>query len=187
MQGGGSAGAGPTKEQAAAIARRLAEVRKADEGRWEAFVERFGKKVAAAPPVRGPGGIQPKADAVEEEEAEAAPAVLRASDIPWPGGFDAGKSDAENGNVLSLAPTLAALEVKAIVRAAQRQWHPDKFAQRFGRAMEGLVGGEAEREAVLEKVKLLAQQINAIEIPAEAEAEAAGGEENVGPARPAAT
>ena len=68
-------------------------------------------------------------------------------------------------NVLSLPSDLPATEVKAAVRTAQRRWHPDKFAQRFGDAMASLVGGEAERARVLDKVKLLAQQINEIPIP----------------------
>jgi hypothetical protein len=100
----------------------------------------------------------------------------------------AGSRRDTGANVLSLPSDLAAADVKVAVRTAQRRWHPDKFAQRFGDAMASLVGGEDERVRVLEKVKLLAQKINEIPIPETDDATKIGEEsEHVGPSRPPAT
>jgi hypothetical protein len=205
MRGGGG-GAGPTKESIAATNARLRGVRKTDEARWDSFVAAFGKApvVSKRRPGAGPG--QPRtspaaAAAASTEDAANPPGPpqppLRASDIPWPGGMSAaaaaagGDDSSANGNVLSLPSDLPASDVKAAVRAAQRRWHPDKFAQRFGEAMALLVGGETEREKVLARVKLLAQQINEIEIPETAATTGAGDDdddgEHVGPSRPPAT
>ena len=171
---------GPTKENAAVSAARLDKARRGDDQRWEDFVKKFG---AAAPAKanRGPTGVAVKQQKPEPQRAPKQAAdgpPLTPDDIPWPAGLRSA-----GDNVLSLAPSLSAAEVKKLVRTAQLRWHPDKFSQRFSAAMSRLVGGEAAAAAVLEKVKDLAQQINAIDVSA---ADVAS-DEHVGPARPPAT
>ena len=43
------------------------------------------------------------------------------------------------------------------VREALRRWHPDKFEQRFGHRL-----AEAERPAILDRVKQISQSLTAM-------------------------
>lgn len=195
MRGATSAGAGPTRESAAVINARLRAFRQSDEERWEGFIEKFGRRVSKHQHGRGPQGRSNEPPAPPATNGPELQVPLRESDIPWPQGMEEGTATGAAGsrrdtgaNVLSLPSDLAAADVKVAVRTAQRRWHPDKFAQRFGDAMASLVGGEDERVRVLEKVKLLAQKINEIPIPETDDATKIGEEsEHVGPSRPPAT
>ena len=183
MRGTGGAGTGPTRESAAVINARLRTIRESDEKRWEEFIEKFGRKI----PKQGHGRQRDQSSepAAPADAVSPGPqAFLRESDIPWPQGMGAANLDV---NVLSLPTDLPAADVKVAVRTAQRRWHPDKFAQRFGHAMASLIGGEAERVRVLEKVKLIAQQINEIAIPEEVAADGRDESEHVDPSGPRAT
>jgi hypothetical protein len=185
MRGTGGAGAGPTRESAAVINARLRTLRESDEKRWEEFIEKFGRKI----PKQGPGRQKGQSSEPAAPAATVGPGPqisLRESDIPWPQGMEGAAASLEV-NVLSLPTDLPAADVKVAVRTAQRRWHPDKFAQRFGDAMASLVGGEAERVRVLEKVKLIAQHINEIPIPEEVAADGRDESEHVGPSRAPAT
>lgn len=157
------ASTGPTKESAAVMNARLQAIRQLDEKRWEDFIDKFGKKV----PKHQQNSRVPNQPSLAPATVVPRLVPLKASDIPWPQGMEAASSGSNDmgSNVLSLPLDLSAADVKAAVREAQRRWHPDKFAQRFGDAMRLLIGGETERVRVLEKVKLLAQQINEIPIP----------------------
>jgi hypothetical protein len=178
---------------------RLRAFRRSDEDRWEGFIEKFGRRIAKHQHGRQSQGAQRQSSEPTASAATEGPNLhvpLQESDIPWPQGMEegtatgaAGSSCDAGANVLSLPSDLPAADVKVAVRTAQRRWHPDKFAQRFGDAMASLVGGEDERVRVLEKVKLLAQQINEIPIPEADDATTDGGEEgeHVGPSRPPAT
>ena len=76
------------------------------------------------------------------------PNVVTVDLIPWPSG--------PPDNVLCLPRSLPPQEAMLIVREALRRFHPDKLVQKLGkRVPEG-----APYEAVMERVKDVAQQIN---------------------------
>ena len=109
----------------------------------------------------GGGGAQQRptmaADLAATREADVAawtvfikspPDVVTVDLIPWPSG--------PPDNVLCLPRSLPPQEAMLIVREALRRFHPDKLVQKLGtRVPEG-----APYEAVMERVKDVAQQIN---------------------------
>jgi len=135
--GGGSAGASadarPPLEQTAGMRRATATSLTGEEAR-AADAEAW-KAFAAAP-------------------ADGASAVGMSA-VPWPSGGDVDPL----GLKLRCEQLLSGGELKVAVRTLQRQWHPDKFAQRFAKRL-----AEGEREAILARVNVIAQCLNAVEL-----------------------
>ncbi len=120
----------------------------------------------ARPPQRGPpppsapaapARALPAAEAALRRARDAAawaafvaapPAVITTSNVPFPTG--------PHDDVLWLGEGASKQTVKEVRRDALLKWHPDKFCQRFGSRLGGA------REAVLARVKAVAQAINAI-------------------------
>jgi hypothetical protein len=78
---------------------------------------------------------------------------LQPSAIPWPAGDG-------TGNVLSIGDDVSVAERTDLKRNTIRRWHPDKFAQKFGKALGAMKGGPAARLAVVSRVKTIAQKVN---------------------------
>jgi hypothetical protein len=67
--------------------------------------------------------------------------------VPWP-----------LGEVLPGADAMTPADFKLAVRDLLRRWHPDKFSQRFGARLCA-----ADRDAVLRRVVVLAQEVNSLQ------------------------
>ena len=78
---------------------------------------------------------------------------LQPSAIPWLAGDG-------TGHVLSIGADVSAAERTDLKRSAIRRWHPDKFAQKFGKALAAMKGVPAAHLAVVSRVKAIAQQVN---------------------------
>jgi len=90
---------------------------------------------------------------------EEVPAV-RFGDVPWlPVLETAGAGGAESWRTLGVAERAPVEEKKAALRRETMRWHPDRFAQKFGRRLDG-----GDRERVLEAVVRVAQRINAFRV-----------------------
>ena len=74
--------------------------------------------------------------------------ALSAADVPWPC----------LGHPLPGVSELQPQELKVLVRALQRRWHPDKFKQKFGSFLD-----VSEKGAVLGRVVEVCQAINALQ------------------------
>jgi len=83
--------------------------------------------------------------------SDAPRAQLRSRDIPWPSG--------PPGNPLRIDPAGHPAVVRAQLRAGLLRWHPDKFEQKVALLLPEAGG---EREAVLAKVKDIAQQLTSL-------------------------
>lgn len=118
----------------------------------------------APPRPRSPKPSEMEARRAADEEAWAAfeaasKSNLTMDDVPWPylgpAGAGGASSDAQQRYVVGIHPDMSLAEQRVRIRKAQRRWHPDKFVQKHGARV-----AESAQDAVMERVKVVAQAIN---------------------------